>query len=789
MPEPSWQETSRGILLANSYWQLDYDLLLGLFNLNSPRFPAFQLRWARSGALYLRGQARGSVGSDDCRQRTWSVHPVEDRHGHGLLLTVSCGDGRRPALEFRATLYENSPFLVLEVALHNTLAEPIAVRALQPLELDPEWGGRLSLGRPFSGFYSAGWQSWSPAVWRPATARAPHPHLGPLTTPMHGVSSPFPPPPGHFYADLVGVLTSAEGPVLLAGFLTAADQFGRFQARLNRGQARLTLACAADDLLLSPGERLSSERAALLLADPQERPLEAYAGALGEEMEALVGEEVPRGWCSWTAFYQDLTEEDVRRQVEWLARHREEVPVEVIQVDDGWERAVGDWEANERFPHGMAPLAEEIRQAGFRPGLWLAPFIVHPRSRLARTHPEWLLQDEHGRPVNAGYGWGDFCSGLDLTLPEVQDWLRRLISTVTEEWGYTYLKLDFLYAAALPARRRRTDLTRAQALRRGLEIIREAAGEKVFLLGCGCPLGPAIGLVDGMRIGTDVSPNWWPRQGLITPLVRGDPTFPATASCLRNTLTRSWMHRRLWLNDPDALILRQADSRLSPGEVRCLLTVAALSGGCWMLGDDLTSLEEERRLWAALGLPPHRGQMYVPDLFRQEVPEQVVLERSGPWGRGWLVALFNWGERPAERVLEADALGLPADFSGHGHEFWSGAYRQIPGREPFVLQPHDCAVFLLRPFEKRPQWLGSTLHLLQGEEVRDWTEEAAGVTLTLDAGRRLFGSILLGLPFSSFQVRCAPEGGMERLEPVAEGVWRIHLRTREAGPWHLAVRV
>ncbi|MGB9722764.1 MAG: alpha-galactosidase [Chloroflexia bacterium] len=788
MAEISWQERARGVVLENAFWRLDYDLLLGLFNLTSPRIPAFQLRWARSSVLYLRGQARGVVGSDDCRQRGWSVQPVEDRQGRGYLLTVTCADGRRPALEFRATLYDSSPLLVLEVALHNTLAEPIAVSVLQPLELDPDWGGRISLGRPLSGFYSAGWQSWSPAVWRPAHARAPHPHLGPLTTPMHGVSSPFPARPGCFQADLVGVLTSAEGPALLAGLLTTADQFGRFQARLSRAQARLTLACSADGMPLSPGERLSSERTALLLADSRERPLEAYAEALGKEMEAIIGEEVPRGWCSWTAFYQDLTEEDVRRQVEWLARHREELPVEVIQVDDGWERAIGDWTANERFPHGMAHLAEEIRQAGFRPGLWLAPFIVHPRSQLAKAHPEWLLRDERGRPVNAGYGWGDFCSGLDLTHPEVQDWLRRLIASVAQEWGYTYLKLDFLYAAALPARRYRPDVTRAQALRRGLEIIREVAGEQAFLLGCGCPLGPAVGLVDGMRIGTDVSPNWRPRQGLITPLVRGDPTFPATASCLRNTLTRSWMHRRLWLNDPDALILRRANNRLTPAEVRSLLTVAALSGGLWMLGDDLPSLEEERRVWAALGLPPHRGGMDIPDLLRREVPEQVVLERSGPWGQGRLVALFNWGERPAEHVLEAPALGLPADRSWHGHEFWSGSCFRLPGHARLVLPPHGCAVFLWRPVEEGPQWLGSTLHLLQGEEVQGWESDATGVELTLDAGRALSGSIVLGLPNPSFRVRSMPEGGVERLEPVAEGVWRLYLQTKGTGPLRLTVR-
>ena len=38
-------------------------------------------------------------------------------------------------------------------------------------------------------------------------------------------------------------------------------------------------------------------------------------------------------------------------------------------------------------------------------------------------------------------------------------------------------------------------------VRRGLEIIREEAGDATFILGCTCHFGPAIGLVDGMRVG------------------------------------------------------------------------------------------------------------------------------------------------------------------------------------------------------------------------------------------------------------------------------------------------
>ena len=85
---------------------------------------------------------------------------------------------------------------------------------------------------------------------------------------------------------------------------------------------------------------------------------------------------------------------------------------------------------------------------------------------------------------------------------------RTAVQNPRPRFGYDYLKLDFLFAAAAEGTRHDPGLTRAQTLRRGLEAIRRGAGKKTFILGCGCPLGPAIGIVDGMRIGPDVAPHW-----------------------------------------------------------------------------------------------------------------------------------------------------------------------------------------------------------------------------------------------------------------------------------------
>jgi alpha-galactosidase len=53
------------------------------------------------------------------------------------------------------------------------------------------------------------------------------------------------------------------------------------------------------------------------------------------------------------------------------------------------------------------------------PGLWLAPFILHPNAQLVKEHPDWLLRDHKNQPVTAGFGWNKLVTyALDLTQPD-----------------------------------------------------------------------------------------------------------------------------------------------------------------------------------------------------------------------------------------------------------------------------------------------------------------------------------------------------------------------------------
>jgi alpha-galactosidase len=285
-----------------------------------------------------------------------------------------------------------------------------------------------------------------------------------------------------------------------------------------------------------------------------------------------------------------VTEDDIRRNLA-LA---DDWPFDVFQIDDGFQRSIGDWlETNEKFPSALERLAGDIAAAGRRPGLWLAPFLVAPGSDLAARHQEWCVRDERGEPVvgMVNAHWGGAVNVLDTTLPEVLEHLERVASELVAA-GFTYLKLDFTYAPGMAGAYADAGASPADRVRAGFEAVRRGAGEDTFLLGCGAPLGPAIGLVDGMRIGPDVAPWWDLPEGRRFP-AGYEATMPSTANALRAVEARQFMHRRLWLNDPDCVMLRTADTQLSSDQVRRWATAVGDSGGMVLVSDDLALLGPE----------------------------------------------------------------------------------------------------------------------------------------------------------------------------------------------------
>jgi hypothetical protein len=381
-----------------------------------------------------------------------------------------------------------------------------------------------------------------------------------------------------------------------------------------------------------------------------------FAPALVDRDRFALG--APAGWCSWYELHERVTEADILANLEVCAQQFDPRFLRWIQIDDGYQQAAGNWEANAKFPHGHRWLTRQIHANGFQAGLWIAPFAVTARSGIPTAHPDWLLRTG-GTPVVHGSNasWGGTVYALDPAHAGVRAWLRDLGRRIVHEWGYDYLKLDFLlYATAGDAHA--GGATHAEAYRAGLAAIRDGTGPDAFLLGCGAPLQHASGAVNGMRIGTDVDATWHGVQA------------PARATALR-----SFYQRGAWFNDPDCLVARPP---LSLDEARVWTSVVALSGGMALLSDDLPRLPPDRiaLLQRALPVAPIGGHAIVLGPVPPEIAPAIVAPEidpvplRAPWR-------FRVGDDARYAAPELDDAGwetipVPSPWEHSGHAAYDG---------------------------------------------------------------------------------------------------------------------
>lgn len=306
-----------------------------------------------------------------------------------------------------------------------------------------------------------------------------------------------------------------------------------------------------------------------------------------------------KGYSSWYNHYQNISEAKILDDLTGASKVFDEG--DLFQVDDGWEPFVGDWltEDRKKFYSGMGVLAQKIHDAGFKAGLWLAPFVCEEHSELFRRHKDWLL-NYGGKPWKAGCNWSGYYA-LDIDNPEVVEYIRAVFDKVFNEWGFDLVKLDFLYSVApygtlIPGEEcsgpdnismsalHKINETRAARMIRAMKLLREICGDKL-ILGCGVPVMPAFGLVDYCRISGDVGLDWNDKPYMR--IIHRERV--STKHAIGNTIARHGLDGRAHGNDPDVFFLRNNNISLDIVEENYLAELDAIYSSVWLTSDNLNA--------------------------------------------------------------------------------------------------------------------------------------------------------------------------------------------------------
>jgi hypothetical protein len=307
----------------------------------------------------------------------------------------------------------------------------------------------------------------------------------------------------------------------------------------------------------------------------------------------------------------------------------------------------------------MAPVFYKVNSLGLIPAIWTSPFEISERSWVYQNHPDWLVKNAEGKPIHAGsvVDGKDPLFVLDVTNPDAAAYLHKTYSTMADVWGIRSIKLDFMDDTAIEGYYYKAHTTALEAQRIGLRIIRDAVGEKVYLDKDGSPMLNPVGLVDYGRISQDTG-----------------HTFGASKEAEPGIAARYYMNRNYFVADPDAFTVstqtirdqtwHESDKPATLDEASVSISLAAVSGGMFEIGDNLPSLTNEPERLALIENPDllnmiRLGKASVPmDLMSYSAEDgqpSIFLLKEDP--RQTILTIFNWTDGERRHSIDLASIG------------------------------------------------------------------------------------------------------------------------------------
>jgi alpha-galactosidase len=203
-------------------------------------------------------------------------------------------------------------------------------------------------------------------------------------------------------------------------------------------------------VILKPGEKLSSFRSFVAVhKGDYYNSLKEYSrfmSKLGFDFKDSPSGSYETIWCGW-GYEENFNVKDLSNTLQKV----NDLNIDWAVLDFGWSTGVGDYEVSKnKFPsgeEGMKKLIHDIHSADAKAKLWWAPLAVHPKTKLYKEHPEYLLLNKDGSKRDIEF-WSSFT--LCPASEEVIEYSRNLVIKMLKDWGWDGLKIDGNHLNGVP---------------------------------------------------------------------------------------------------------------------------------------------------------------------------------------------------------------------------------------------------------------------------------------------------------------------------------------------------
>ncbi len=416
----------------------------------------------------------------------------------------------------------------------------------------------------------------------------------------------------------------------------------------------------------------------------------------------------PAGWMTWYAVKFDACEqaviENTLKQKELFADYG----ANTVWVDWEWYHSGFDVEDGDpnihyfspdpvRYPNGLGPVADKIREEGFIPSLWVGPTNE-------QVITDFMMENEHSVYANRVTWCGRYF--FDLTNKAyLEEFIPKAFEQV-KKWGYDALKWDCLpisleYADLFHDKLTDKTLTSEQALRRVVQIARDTLGEDFYMLSCAGEWDRAVffagDIFDAARIGGDIF-SW----------------DEFILNFLERIMRFYSFHNNMLYCDPDNLVIRPEFNTYDQAITRA--SFISLLGLPLTLGDDLRDLPSDRVELIRRALPPlDIRPMDIREMGKSGDHVITNLQIAKSFEEWNVVQVTNLLTEEKEITVDFDTDLHLDEESYLVYDYWKHEFLgRLDKSLALTLPAYGSAVLAIRKYTGKKQLVSTSRHISQG---------------------------------------------------------------------------